>query len=106
MITVDVLSVSDAIAGWEETRARFAVMQASAGEYVEATRAMRAAGFDPETGLTTIPAHAVRFTDRMAVGGRVRAMCSGHGDETWLLCDDGAHVYPAGATVQVKAGRV
>jgi hypothetical protein len=78
-----------AIGAFRAAAARFAHRQHRPGELAEAEAALRAAGTDPATGLISLPAAVIRFTDLRADGCRLWA-CNGSitGGPVWLLWSD------------------
>jgi hypothetical protein len=73
-----------AIAAWRAAGETFAATPGTGGQLRDAEAAMRRAGLDPDTGLITLPAAAVRFTDTRADGARMRAVCGSRDGQVWV----------------------
>jgi hypothetical protein len=68
-------ALDQAVAAWREACRMFAYTPGT-GEQLRAAEAdLRRAGYDPATGLITLPIGAVHFTDVRADGARMAAVC-------------------------------
>ena len=104
-------ALDQAISAYREAARAFAYMTGTGAELRAAEAQMRHAGYDAGTGLVTIPAVAVHFTDERADGARPAAMSGSLlGGEAWI-CWRGRAIrfgvepvtYDAWDLVQVRA---
>jgi hypothetical protein len=69
-----VAALDQAVAAWRAACRAFAYRTGTGEQLRDAETRMRAAGRDPSTGLVTLPAAAVHFTDVRADGARMTAV--------------------------------
>src|SRR5262245_23070486 len=95
--------LAEAIEAWHLAALRFTYCQARPGKLDEAEQALRAAGADPGTGLSTLPANAVRFSDVLADGQCIGASSGSITGPVWLcLSRDHGRDFRAFELVRVR----